>query len=307
MLYRVDAAYRRKWGYYLPWQRLNVDQVPLPFVNNMDYTYAERGKGRVAINQGGPSLSKRQATGQLCFRPVEPPASGFPDTPQGRAARNVFKEQLLAQPAPCLIFRGQGHVYQEELDAYPPGLVVLWQPKAWVDRPTAMQWVEKVIKPFMNAERKAGVVHSSYRYVLFEDNLDAQKQPEYIAALAALGVDDHKVPPDHTDEAQPIDRGLGWHVKLYMGQEMDAWLEVDENLAKWESTEKGETLTAKDRRILLAQWYYKAVKRALQGEAKRKYFEHAGALLTADGTDDDLVKLEAAPAAYKLHIPSPTG
>ena len=36
--------------------------------------------------------------------------------------------------------------------------------------------------------------------------------------------------------------------------------------------------------------------KALQGEAKRKYFEHAGALLTADGTDDDLIKLEGAPA-----------
>ena len=111
--------------------------------------------------------------------------------------------------------------------------------------------------------------------------------------------------PNETDQVQPIDRGLGWHVKLYMGQEMDAWLEVDENLAKWESTDKGETLTAKDRRILLAHWYYKAVKRALQGDAKRKYFEHAGALLTADGTGDDLIKLEAAPASYELRIPAP--
>ena len=64
-----DAALRRKYGRYLPWQRLNVDQVPLPFVNDMDYTYEVKGAKRVAINQGGPSLSKRQATGQLCFRP----------------------------------------------------------------------------------------------------------------------------------------------------------------------------------------------------------------------------------------------
>ena len=43
--------------------------------------------------------------------------------------------------------------------------------------------------------------------------------------------------------------------------------------------------------------------RALEGDAKRKYFEHAGALLTADGTDDELIKLEGAPAGYKLKIP----
>ena len=35
--------------------------------------------------------------------------------------------------------------------------------------------------------------------------------------------------------------------------------------------------------------------RALAGSAKRKYFEHAGAMLTADGTDDDLIKLEGVP------------
>ena len=42
----------------------------------------------------------------------------------------------------------------------------------------------------------------------------------------------------------------------------------------------------------------------LQGDAKRKYFEHAGALLTADGTDDHKIKLEAAPKDYKLVIPA---
>ena len=69
MIYHVDARQRRKWGAYLPWQRLNVDQVPLPFVNNMDFTYVERGAGRVAINQGGASLSKRQATGWAAVLP----------------------------------------------------------------------------------------------------------------------------------------------------------------------------------------------------------------------------------------------
>ena len=41
------AALRRKYGRYLPWQRLNVDQVPLPFVNDMEKTYEEKGAKRV--------------------------------------------------------------------------------------------------------------------------------------------------------------------------------------------------------------------------------------------------------------------
>ena len=31
-------AARRKYGRYMPYQRANVDQVPLPFVNDMDTT-----------------------------------------------------------------------------------------------------------------------------------------------------------------------------------------------------------------------------------------------------------------------------
>jgi hypothetical protein len=34
----------------------------------------------------------------------------------------------------------------------------------------------------------------------------------------------------------------------------------------------------------------------------QKYFEHAGALLTADGTDDDLIKLEGTPREYRIQI-----
>ena len=69
----VVPPLRLKYGRYLPWERFNVDQVPLPFVNGMGATYEMKGATRVAINQLGPALSKRQATGQICFRPEVPP------------------------------------------------------------------------------------------------------------------------------------------------------------------------------------------------------------------------------------------
>ena len=56
------AAVRRKYGKYLPHQRANVDQVPLPFVNDMESTYEQVGEKRVAINQNGPALAKRQSS-----------------------------------------------------------------------------------------------------------------------------------------------------------------------------------------------------------------------------------------------------
>ena len=92
---------------------------------------------------------------------------------------------------------------------------------------------------------------------------------------------------------------------MYLGQLMDEWLDDDNNLTKWEDN----ALTASDRRILhvLGIWYYKAVNRALVGDAKFKYFQHAGCLMTADGTDDDLIKLEGPkgrPRGTKLLSPT---
>ena len=82
---------------------------------------------------------------------------------------------------------------------------------------------------------------------------------------------------------------------------MDEWLDDDDNLAKWEDN----TLTTSDRRILFANWYFKAVKKALEGDTKRKYFEHAGALLTADGTDATIsssLKAHRSPREYRIKI-----
>ena len=282
---------RGRWGEYLPHQRGNVDQVPLPFVVDMGITYEEKGAKRVAINQLGPALSKRQCTGQVAFRPEPPPPPPADALP---AVKHAYTEHLMVQPPPCLVFRGTGkQIKQEEKDAYPPELVVLWQPKAWVDRPIAVQWVELAWKQLVAADRAAGVCDDEDRYLLFDDNLDAQKQPEYLEALKALQTDNHKIAPDKTDQLQPVDDGLGRQLAQYTGQEQDRWLDDDENLSRWEDGK----LTASDRRILIAQWYCAAWRRICTEKADtlRKYFEHTGALLTADGTADELIKMEGVP------------
>ena len=43
--------------------------------------------------------------------------------------------------------------------------------------------------PFIAAERKAGVANTTTNYLLFQDNLDSQKQPDYIQMLKDLGME----------------------------------------------------------------------------------------------------------------------
>ena len=115
----------------------------------MDTTYEERGAKRVAINQLGPSLSKRQCTAQVCVRAEPPPP---PPSDASAEVKKRFRDNLMAQPPPCLVFRGTGaKISQYEKDAYPPELVVLWQLKAWVDRPTAVEYAKRCFNPVIKA------------------------------------------------------------------------------------------------------------------------------------------------------------
>ena len=48
--------------------KINIDQVPLPFVNEQDKTYNTLGAKPVRVPQLSPGLYKQQATLQLCIR-----------------------------------------------------------------------------------------------------------------------------------------------------------------------------------------------------------------------------------------------
>lgn len=67
--------YDPKWGRFLPTQRFNVDQSPMPFAVNTHWTYhhyetgEDQHKTKVWISQPGSGLDKRQCTMQICFRP----------------------------------------------------------------------------------------------------------------------------------------------------------------------------------------------------------------------------------------------
>ena len=265
------------WGVFPPHLRFNVDQVPLPFINCCEDTYDEVGATQVRINGLQPGLFKRQATAQLVFRAAAPPRPPASD----QAACERFDAHIMRQPRACIIFRGTGaRISQQEKDAYADGVDVLWQPKAWVDRPTALEWVRTSFKRVIEADRAAGVADKDTQYLLLQDNLDAQLQPAYVAELGKLQTASRWLLAGKTDYLQPVDAGLGRQVKLYMGEAMDAWLEDDDNLDKWESN----VLTASDRRVLMTHWLGAAWEKAMaKPDTVRKYFEHTGALLTLDG------------------------
>ena len=94
---------------------------------------------------------------------------------------------------------------------------------------------------------------------------------------------------------QPIDGGIGAVIKMKIGQAQDEWLDVEGNLDAWEGDPNATyKLDASMRRILIKQWVGEAWGRMTTEIAYkdtfRRCFELTGALITADGTDDKLIR-----------------
>ena len=241
-----------KYGRWAPKNRYNVDQVPLPFVNERGTTYDTLGAKQVWVSQPSSGLDKRQATLQLCIR-----ADG---------EQNV---------KPALIFRGKGRVAMAEKGKYDKRVDVYFQQNAWMDEEINMQWVQGTLIP--------GIGKGSDEKVLFADNVGFQQSKEFHETCRdELNTIVYMLPENHTDKLQPIDAGCGRMMKLKIGAAMETWLEEEDNLDKWQ-----DNLSASDRRILMTQWAGKAWSELCSNQTFfKRLFEKTGCMITADGTDD---------------------
>lgn len=112
------------------------------------------------------------------------------------------------------------------------------------------------------------------------------------AAANQIGVDWWNTVDGCTDAIQPVDAGLGREVRREIGKISGEWLDTGDNVDRWEGV--NGTLSAGDRRILMAQWAAQAWNRVTQNDTMlRRMFERTGCHLAKHpGSLDKLVKLE---------------
>ena len=259
-----EAMLHSRWGRFLPENRFNMDEVGIAFVGDLGATYEFKGTSKVHVKTQAEGLSKRQATVALMFGPRP-----F-DSSDNRVA---------------LIFRGKGvRIASSERLAYDPQVHVLFQERAWMDRNAMMNWHENIWLPL--SERLG-----TQEKVLFLDNLDSHRCPDFLAALRESNTLARFLPPKCTDIVQPVDAGAGaTFINLYT-QAQDEWLDDATNLELWESGK----LDASQRRILMTRWVGDAYRKFISAKydnARLSWFRKTGCLMSADGTDDDLIKPE---------------
>ena len=268
----LKTFYDERWGRFLPEQRLNVDQVPLPFVIDKKTTYEvpcgrgkERRDHRVWVAQPGSGLDKRQATLQLCF-----------------GLKTVMK--------PALIFRGMGvRISKAEVLAYDKDVDIFWQAKAWADTRVSVEWVKKSLSP---------VVSSLPEYILFCDNLTTQVSDQFRKAVSDTSGNPHYGIPNGTHFWQPVDAAPGKTFVSLIKQAQNEWFEYDDNVELWLGNDTDKKLTASDRRILLCQWVgqaYRQFKSSQYDQMRYRAFEKKGCLITANGDFDEKNQPEGMP------------
>mmetsp|Transcript_15468 Transcript_15468/g.27966 ORF Transcript_15468/g.27966 Transcript_15468/m.27966 type:complete len:290 (+) Transcript_15468:1230-2099(+) len=191
-----------------------------------------------------------------------------------------------------MVARGKGtRISKAEKLAWNEEIPVHWQKCAWVDRPVMLQIAE------LFAE-KVGERHGGAPVLLYADILDAHCHEPVLTKLKTKGnVFMCFVPPGCTDSTQAIDAGAGRSTRVYVGDKLDKWLEVDGNLEKWE---KG--LKAKERRILMTHWLAAAKKRLLENDSLWEgCFLCTGMLMKLKpNPDDEKIKPQGRKLPYNI-------
>ena len=237
--------------------------MPLPFVNGLTTTWADKGSKRVRISQPSSGLEKRQCTLQLCFGPGE----------------RVYK--------PAVIFRGTGkRIDAVEKAAWHKGVEAYWQACAWADSAFCNSWAGNTYRKGVGGSSIAAPEEQS---ILFADNLYGQTTEDFKRVLKECNTLLWRLPPKYTDEVQSMDADYGRLFKVLVGKSLDAWLLNGDNVERWESNK----LTASDRRVLITHWVEEAAKQIDSDiRYRRRLFEKTGLEMTADGSDDNLINLE---------------
>jgi len=256
-------GYCPKWALWKPKFRWSLDQVPAGFFAPTS-TYELKGARRVHIASNGSADSHRECTLQVCIR-------GWKDVTLPRCG----------QPKLVICFKGKGmRISEAEKQQYNENVLIQWDPKAWYNERMCMVWA---------ALACLEIFDPSEAHLVFTDNLSGQTTPQWKDHLLKhSNVTVHNLLAGCTDEIQVVDDGFGALIKFYAQDVSDEWLSIEENWQEWCST----SLSASRRRVLLTHWYGEGYVRACEKYDFAKHFRNVGSSLTADGSEDSLIKLQ---------------
>ena len=233
--------------------RVNVDQSPFEFDSDMSRTYCTKGNKAVHVASAhGQHKESRFGTFQILVN-----LSGIREL----------------QPKLVIVFRGQGRVKQQELDAYDKRVIVYFQRKAWMDDALCLRWLHEVYAPYEKDVRKKLRSACDENLLMFVDGLSGQTSPAFIKSARTYNTLVHIGPAGTTDltqvsycdrlrdkrlisvrSPQVIDRGIGRKLKERFRLKLDDWLLDETNYERFTSKPADGGLTVGQKRVLVTSF-----------------------------------------------------
>jgi hypothetical protein len=175
------------------------------FILNMDQTNCKLGNSpKNTINQRGAR------TINMC--------TGTDDSKRCTVALAVSASGEMLTP--MVIYKGAryGRIATRELRDHPQEMKYAMQPKAWFDETTMLEWVDKVLKPYVTTA-PVGIIPN-----LFLDSFKVHLLGSVADAIQGLGVELEIIPPGSTGLVQPIGDGINKPFKANMRKIYTEWL-----------------------------------------------------------------------------------
>jgi hypothetical protein len=269
----------------------NMDQSPLPFELQKGRTYAQKGSNTVSIRRARSGWEKRQCTLQLIVF-----ADGIP------------------RAKPLLMFHGIENSKDtrrlREKKKYHPGVVVIFNPKAYANTSNLIDWVRRQYRPasayslndheprllvldafapHKNKGRKVQQKESqkAKEKRLEEERLQQQLREEFTKLNTTLSI----IPGGCTGYVQVLDVSVNKLIKQYIEEAEEAW--IDKHMEQW----KAGQFTIGDRRVLMTNWVAEAWEKVhtIHKDTIIKTFRQVGLALNPDGSEDSELKIKDLP------------
>ena len=173
---------------------LNMDQTPVPFSYDPKSTLELIGRRTVHVRKF--TSDTKHATLALTV------------TASGKAL------------IPLIVFKGKsnGQIVTCEFPMYPEGLEYACQDNAWMDERVMLLWVEKVLKPYVEAAPDRIIP------ILFLDSYRCHMMSSVVDSIQALGVEVEHIPGGCTYLCQPVDVGVNKPFKKLLRDRWESWM-----------------------------------------------------------------------------------
>ena len=173
---------------------LNMDQTPIPFSFNQKSTLELIGRRTVHVRK---SMS---------------------DTKRATCALTITASGKMLDP--LMVFKGKpnGRIVTREFPEFPDGILYTCQDNAWMDEKVMLQWVKKILKPYVDGAPDEVVP------LLFLDSYRCHIMGSVVTAIQNLGVEVEHIPGGCTCLCQPVDVGVNKPFKKLIRDKWEQWM-----------------------------------------------------------------------------------